>query len=265
MSDGITLRAITSEHAINGVLRHFPKFFGTLGVQPQSAHQLARRLAALLEEPGAQVLANLGGMLEEDFLGDRWSQTLSSSRAELLAGWLAPHICGTRVLDLLCGDGSIGEQLEVSLAKQVTLVERAGQRGVARRPWLPKIQDFDKFCCRADPSQCDTAILSTVLHHEIDPAGTLQLAVHCASRRVLIVENCIEWHFHHDYHLLVDTLFNRCLFSTTLACPGEHRTAEGWLRLCAQYGAARVVDRLEEVPGIPLAHTLIVLDLDGAR
>jgi len=262
MSDITALRTITSECAINGVLRHFPAFFSTLGVQQNSARELAHRLADLLKEPSGQLLANIGNLLREDRVGDHWAGALSSLRAERLAAWLAPHVEGARVLDLLCGDGAIGAQLEAMVGKEVCFVERAGQWGVVRRPWLERIQDFDEFSREAERGIYDTVILSTVLHHETDPGATLQLAVHCARRRVLIVENCIEQDFHHDYHLLVDALFNCSLFSTSLAWPGKHRTAEGWLQLCAPYGGVAVLDRSEDVPGIPLAHTLIMLDVD---
>jgi hypothetical protein len=59
----------------------------------------------------------------------------------------------------------------------------------------------------------------------------------------------------------MDLFFNRCLNRTALPAPGQHRSTEEWLAMGRRVGEARALDRSCAVPGIPLAHTLIIVEL----
>lgn len=259
------MRQIRSIGARYGILRHFPPFLSSLGVEPRRAHTIACEFTDLLDATEDRMLEEIGRLLADEGLREPWGDALATARAEHLARWIAPHLLGSRVIDVLCGDGAVGTRLEALTGAAVRLVERNDQRGVVDRPWISCIEDFDAFAAHSEPRMCETAIVSTVLHHETDPKRTLALAARCASQRVVIVENCIEPQYGKDYHLLVDAMFNRSLYRTHLAWPGEHRTAEDWLVVCAEHGRAHIVDRCTTVPGIPLAHTLIVVDLETTR
>lgn len=265
MSEQPMMLQIRSADAKNGILRHFPPLLSSLGVESPRAHAIASKFTDLLDAPEDRILEEIGHLLADEGLVEPWGHALATARAEHLARWIAPHLLGPRVIDVLCGDGAVGTRLEALTSAQVHLVERSDQRGVVERSWFPRIEDFDAFAAHAEPCMCDTAIVSTVLHHETNPQRTLALAARCASQRVVVVENCIEPQYGQDYQLLVDAMFNRSLYRTRLAWPGEHRTAEDWVTMCAQYGRAHIVDRCTTVPAIPLAHTLIVVDLEATR
>lgn len=265
MSDESMMRQIRSIGAKYGILRHFPPFLSSLGVEPPRAHAIATEFTDLLDAPEDRMLEEIGRLLANEGLMGPWGHALATARAEHLARWISPHLLGQRVIDVLCGDGAVGTRVAALSGANVHLIERSNQRGVVNRLWFPRIEDFDTFAARAEPRMCDTAILSTVLHHESDPQRTLALAAHCANRRMVVVENCIESQYGKDYQLLVDAMFNRSLYRTRLPWPGEHRTAEAWIAMCTQHGRAYIVDRCATVPGIPLAHTMIVVDLESNR
>jgi hypothetical protein len=217
-----------------------------------------------LEEPGEHRFDAIGQLIERECLREPWSKALCSARAEYLSHWLVPHLMGTRILDLLCGDGAVGVLLEAASGKRVCLVERSIHRGGVDRTWSGRIQELDTLTPGGRPAECDSVLLCTVLHHEEDPLWLLSLAVRSATRRVVIVENCIEPEFGAAYQMAIDHIFNLSLSRTALPCPGQHRSAEEWVAICAKFGGARVVDRRTDVPGVPLAHTLIVLDFEAA-
>lgn len=265
MTDKAIMLRLRSNEAKSGVLRHFPPFLASLGVEPRRAHAITNEFTLLLNKPDDEVLDDIGNLISREGLGKSWGDSLTTDRAEQLAQWIAPQLRGERVLDILCGDGAIAVRMEIITGKKLHLVERHDQCGVVNRPWFDRIEDFESLLFRAQPHICDTAVLCTVLHHELDPLATLALAAKCASQRVVIVENCIESLFGKDYHLLIDAIFNRSLYRTCLAWPGEHRTAEEWGAMCTGLGSAHIVDRKTSVPGVPLPHTIIVLELDRTR
>jgi hypothetical protein len=258
----LDVRHASAEH---DVLRHFPGFLASLGVGRRQAGAITGRFVELLGAPGDLLLDGLDSLIAENGLREPWGQALATARAELLSRWIAPQLVGSCVLDLLCGDGAVGMRLEADAGVAVRLVEREHQRGVVERPWAARIEDFEPFARCAQPAVCDTAVLVAVLHHEEDPSAALALAARSAARRVVIVENCLEPDYGCDYHLVVDRLFNASLFHTGLPCPGQHRTAAEWVAMGCAFGHAHVVDRRTDVPGIPLAHTLNVLDLEAGR
>ena len=252
---------IRGSGARQGVLRHFPPFLISLGVEPEYAIEITKRLSELFEESEDKMLRDVGQLFTNAGVRDRWGHALANARAVHLANSLLPLLEGKRILDLLCGDGAVGVNFESTSGREVLLVERPGQRGVVPRPWLGRVRDFDSFSRSREPSVCDTSVLSTVLHHEEEPMSLLELAAFSSTRRIVIIENCIEEQYDAEYHLLVDAIFNRSLYQTDLLWPGQHRTAEDWIAMCSNFGSAKIAGHLTAVPGIPLPHTLIVVDL----
>lgn len=252
---------ITSSAAKEGVVQHFPALCESLGFTAAESSNLAGDLLDFLNPSSPEMLDKVGEFFAISGIQTQWRSALMKARADWLAGWIAPEIRGTTVLDLLCGDGAVGVQVSKAAQTSIHLVERQSQRGTVTRPWLNNIEEFSRFAIAKTRARFDTVLLCTVLHHEQDAERTLELAARSASERVVIVENCLEERYCADYHLLIDMLFNCSLYRTQLASPGEHRTSAEWCNLCSNFGTPRIVDRSIEVPGIPLAHTLIVVDM----
>ncbi|MEI6430490.1 MAG: hypothetical protein WCO45_19210 [Pseudanabaena sp. ELA607] len=215
----------------------------------------------LLLTEQADSLPKIAQVLEQQGIRVKWNQVLWFKRSEFLAQWLAPHIVG-ELLDLLCGHGEVGKSL-TKLRINVTLTERDGiypedWKLPANLPYIP-LSALTTF----PPSrQFDTVLLCTVLHHEINSQALLALAERLATKRIIIVENCLEQNFPADYQLLMDILFNNSLNLTNLESPAVHQTVEEWLAATSTFGKVIHLERRASVPGVPLSHHLIVIEVN---
>jgi len=226
-------------------IRHFKVHTGTLlreglGIGPAVTRDFTELVSARLRHEGGAAFDKVSSFLRMTGLRDRWNAALGFSRSEALGEWIAPHVQGS-VLDLLCGSGGVGRALQ--------------RRGVNTT-----FTEHGKFSSHA--VSFDTVLISTNLHHEEDSEALLALGARLARRRLILIENCIEKDFPGSYQLLMDLFFNRCLNPNDLGSPGTHRTAADWIRSAGVYGdLVRVVQR-RDIPGIPLGHHLIVVDID---
>jgi hypothetical protein len=253
---------ISSDAAQAGVLRHFPRLFASFGMAAADAQYLTADIVRLLEAGRPSLLDDIGDLLSMTRTGPQWGRLLAEARAPFLGRWIAPHALGGDVLDLLCGDGAVGTELFALTGQTVHLVEREGQCGVVPRPWGARIESLSEFRQRAHDLRFENVLLCTVLHHEVDPDAMLRLAARL-SKRVILLENCVDDDYNPDYHLLVDAIFNCSLYRTRLPWPGQHFSAQDWLTRCATYGRARVIGHSSAVPGVPLSHSIIVLDVES--
>ncbi|RUM54851.1 MAG: hypothetical protein DSY85_06445 [Marinomonas sp.] len=231
-----------------------------LGYNRQESTELAELVVGLLVQKGPEAYSEIHDFLVNRGVQHRWNGIFHHCRSAAVAQWLLPHVRGN-LIDLLCGSGRIGGILS-DLGVPTSLSERYQVRDSypvveTARPWLDHDSLEDEAKCRS----YDTVLLSTALHHEPDPERLLELALRLASRRVLIVENCVEDDLSPEMHILVDDFFNYCLNNTPLPCPAQHRTVDDWSEMLK--GRARIVfsDRRDSLPGIPLSHHLIVAEV----
>jgi hypothetical protein len=225
------------------------------------AARLSGRVADLLANGKTSDLQMANWLLAEAGVQERWNHVFRRFRASYLARWLGGHVHGS-ILDLLCGDGEVGRSL-AAMGHSVSLVERPEAYSHVDFASLPlKFTRYADFVKRDAEKDFDTVVLSTVLHHEAAPKEVLELALRHARRRVVVVENCLDTDFTHEYHMLVDIFFNCCLNSTGLESPGQHRTCSDWARYMQTLGEVVATEVSETVPGIPLRHHLIVADVN---
>jgi hypothetical protein len=227
-----------------------------LKVSPENARMFTSRVASTLQGQRGNYTDG------EEFNEIRacWNSVLCAQRSRVIADWIAPHAKGA-LLDLLCGDGRVGECLISRYQVNVTLTEREGaytrDRSEHRVPYYP----FDVFTKLSPQPRFDVVLLCTVLHHEPNPEALLSLSAQIARRRIIVLENCLETECPADYHLLMDIFFNEWLNRIAIGCPASHRTAEGWRSLVSRYGKVKRLERRDAVPGIPLPHYLFVIDV----
>ncbi|HKP05008.1 MAG TPA: hypothetical protein VJU77_16775 [Chthoniobacterales bacterium] len=224
-----------------------------LGMTRDTAASFSQDAHQLLSRDGD--FTRLSALLASSGIRDRWNKACAKYRATELAKWIAPHVRG-RLMDLLSGDGRIGENL-ASNGADVLLVERPDVYDVDHSSHSAPFRLFDED---KPLPMVDTVLLSTVLHHEPDADGLLQLAAKSARRRLILVENCLESEHPSEFQEFMDLFFNHCLNHTGLDSPMNHRTEEQWIQTCAFYGVPVAVDRKERLPGIPLSHHLIVIE-----
>lgn len=226
-----------------------------LNVAPETARAFTTTVTDELRESRGEYVGGSG--FQE--IRTSWNAVLSAQRSLMIADWIAPQLNGS-VLDMLCGDGRVGEALSERHGMDVTLTERSGayicNRGAHNIPFY----SFDTFTSLSPQPRFDAVLLCTVLHHEPDLEALLALSTQVARRKIIILENCLETECPADYHLLVDLFFNQWLNPIAIDCPANHRTTEEWLSVMSKYGRARFIDRRSALPGIPLPHSLFVLD-----
>ncbi len=232
-----------------------------LGMPSDRAEGFTQFAEALLFDNPDQALAQIAQKMESTGIRTKWNRVLWETRSKFIAEWIAPYIVGA-LLDLLCGHGGISEFLS-HYGIEVTLSER---EGIYPEDWkLPNLPYISLSDLIAMPPAhyFDTVVLSTVLHHESDPEVLLSVAGRLAKRRIIIVENCLESDYPPDFQLLMDIFFNHCLNLTDLESPAVHRSIEGWLSSVSSYGKIYHIERRENIPGIPLSHQLIVIDVNS--
>lgn len=225
------------------------------------ASRFAQYAENLLLTEQADSLPKIAQVLEQQGIRSKWNQVLWFKRSEFLAQWLAPHIIG-ETLDLLCGHGEVGKSL-ANLGVKVTLTEREGiypeeWKPPAELPYIP----LSTLITIPSKRQFDTVLLCTVLHHELNYQSLLDLAGRLCIKRIIIVENCLEQDFPADYQLLIDIFFNRCLNLTRLGTPATNFSLDGELSFISIYGKIIHLERQTTVPGIPLSHYLIVIEVE---
>ena len=226
-----------------------------LKVAPETARAFTTTVTADLRGNGRTYV----GGLKFNEIRTRWNSVLAAERSAAIADWIAPHVEGT-LLDLLCGDGRVGESLVHRYGVDVTLTERAGAYVCDRKEHRVQYYPFDTFSRLSPQPQFDVVLLCTVLHHEPDPESLLALSARVARQKIVIVENCLETECPADYHLLIDLFFNQWLNAIEIDCPANHRTAQEWLHLTSKYGDTTFFERKGKLPGIPPPHYLFVID-----
>lgn len=222
---------------------------------------LSKRLAAegteMLATGGVDALEALRARLAEWDIGAQWGQLLRDERAQALAEWVDPYVRGT-VLHLLCGDGLVGERLS-ELGPPVLLVDREGGCPVTLRghalAWPGSLG------AEGELPLCDTVLLCTAMHAEEEPDAVLEAVARSSARRLVLVEQVVEDGGPAQLHLLMDLFFERCLGAPVRRSRGR-RTAEEWLAACERRGRVAALERWESVPGVPLPHALIAVDLE---
>jgi hypothetical protein len=233
-----------------------------LGVQSTHREICIDEATKGFEDLNARRLSSLSAVLEEFGVRRAWNHALDFERPKMLAELIVPHIHGT-VADVLCGDGAVANTLRLRNTHNVTMIERSQNRGVVDRPWLDEIVDYDEMGSHPD-FRADTVVLCAVLHHETDVNSLIGMARQIARERLIIVENTVTASVDHGAHLVMDQFFNECLNETELGSPGQHRSVEEWVQLFGPLGKVFHVDGVSRVPGVPLPHDVLVVDLNAS-
>jgi hypothetical protein len=198
---------------------------------------------------------SLPNYFKESGVMDRWNQLFKYTRTSELSMWIAPHVNGD-FIDLLCGDGDIGQSLE-NERHACTYVER---RGNGKRLEGKRFIDFSDYVI--NPYSATTILLSTVLHHEPDAKALMKLASENSQKIMVVVENPITSTYDLEFQELIDLFFNNCLNETNLPSPGSHTTTQGWIDLAGEYGGKLLFsDRKHKVSGVPIPHDLLVFEV----
>ena len=218
----------------------------------------ARLLRHLLEQGGVEASAPRA-LLRRTGIRRRWNHVLGVARARRLAAELGPLLTPP-ILDVLAGDCRVSRALVARGLRPLRAVERL---------WHYPEVDWSRVDVPVSeigaPGWCNqgerTLLISAVLHHEPDPLALLEeLAGSSPARRWVVVENCIDSRYGHEFHRFIDEFFNRCLNQFLCSCVPEHRTAGEWLDVLSRYGEIGAYPELPDVPGLPFPYQVFVVD-----
>ncbi len=154
-------------------------------------------------------------------------------RGRRKARQIAPHLQGSRVLDLGCGEGFVSLALDAGrrdegIARELFLCDVAN----VNRTALPGMVYDGEHLPLANAS-VDTVVLSLVLHHSANPRQVVREAARVARLRVIVTES--------TYESALDRLLIECL--DRLA----NRLRAGEMRQQEQHLTFRKVDQWREL------------------
>ena len=219
---------------------------------------LAAELVDLLFTTGFQS-AEVKHWLSSTGIRADWNDALDHGRPRSIAPHVLPLFTG-RVADVLSGSGTLTAELAATV--RIDAYERP-----SAYPDAPAVvtRPLDELWAMP-PGTYQSVLLSTVLHHEPDPAATMERVLRkVRPDRLVIIENCLSDSVSEQFHDFMDTFFNLSLNDFDVDCPGEHRTVDGWLDFLGGYGRTRFCGRLHDVTGMPFPYEVFVVDLDAGR
>jgi hypothetical protein len=221
--------------------------------------RMARDVTEMIAARGAEAFTAVRARLAEWDIGVQWQHVLREERARAVAEWVEPFARGT-VLDLLGGAGRAAEMLAELGPEVIVLDKEKPAKGACPLPFFHLRSPRETSL-----PHCDTVLFCQVLSREEDPEWLLSMASRTSARRLLIVENVVEPEHPRDVLELMDLFFERCLPSPSVAARARtrprHRPLETWLSPLVSRGAIAAIERRPSLPGVPLSHALIAVDL----
>jgi hypothetical protein len=217
------------------------------------SQKVITQIIQIYNEFGSNGSAKVFRLLKDSQLRKVWNETFATKRSAEIANWIVPYYQGN-VLDLICGDGKVGQQI-INLGNQVDFCDRHHWQSYNNSRFI-NYENFDQIS-----SECkiDTALLITVLHHQPNPELLLQQAFNIANR-VIVVENIVTEYFDHELHRLFDEFANNGLNQSGDATPNNHKTIEVWRDILNLRGEVIFEDFKSIIPGVPLPHQLYVIN-----
>lgn len=189
---------------------------------------------------------------------NKWNDVFDNKRASFIADWVRPFINGATVLDLLCGNGRIGNILSAEF--KVSFMEHFNHYGLGVENYNGAVYNFNSRDVALD--HIDVVMIIASLHHELKPKEAIEYAVRIAKKRIIVIENTITALYDHNYQVMIDHFFNACLNESNLPNPGNHHTAKEWIDMIEAHGAKLInLDYRSRIPGIPMPHDLMVFDV----
>jgi 2-polyprenyl-3-methyl-5-hydroxy-6-metoxy-1,4-benzoquinol methylase len=215
-------------------------------------------------------------LTEQDKRAGSWDQALVK-RAQIIYNVVKPHLVGSSLLDIGCGDGRISGVVAASCAfDRIKLVDVADN-----------VPDLLKQAFKLDFTRYenggplpiggetfDTVLLLTVLHHAHDPRGLLNLAWQATKRRLIIIESVVgvetersslSYEEQVAFAAFVDWFYNRVLYEG-IPVPYNFTTVEKWETLFGDYKDMRLVKKEHlgrDIEIGPEYHVVFVLEKDA--
>lgn len=177
-------------------------------------------------------------------VGKAHAKLVFGRRISVLAEVLAKYLCPSQtVLDIGCGDGSIGALLQ----QQITGLDVSGVETHLRPECKIACRPYDGSSLPFPDVSFDVCLLVDVLHHTSDVRGLLKEASRVSRQYVLIKDHLDENFLDHATLKLMDWVGNR---PHGVRLTYNYQSREAWQQHFAEAGL-RKVSWTEEVPLYP--------------
>lgn len=240
--------ALSDPETLEKVKSDFTAVFEELGLNSDNAENLYKEIADTLKTGD-----NLEGIENKIFeklnlveagegknLVENLSQKLSE-RARIIASQVAPHLKDIKgkVLDFGTGDGQVAQFLKDDLKLQI---EGADIKNYKAPGVFVPIKIFDGDHLDVPDNSYEAALLTNVLHHELDNEKIIYELSRIVSKRLVILETIPdgkteeEMQGDFDRTFMNDYLYNRLFHHADIPVPGTYETPINWIARFAKYG-----------------------------
>jgi hypothetical protein len=220
-------------------------------IDQKSAQILIEKVVSVYQKHDQDSSSTVYHLLKDSELRLYWNHIFATQRAQYIAEWIQPYCHGT-VLDLVCGDGSVGAQLEQS-GLNVEYGEYQNKLAFGKLNWH-RIIGLDT------ENSYDTVILGSVLHHSLVPNDLLHLAQKLSRRTVIVYENPLTDYFDLELHELIDVFFNQGLNQTGDIIAMSHKTVADWEIELRKIGRIIHADYVVNIPANLIPHSLHIIE-----
>jgi hypothetical protein len=224
---------------------------GRFDIDQKDAQILMQRVVDIYHNSDGVSTNAVHNLLKSSKLRHTWNQVFATKRAHCMSEWIRPF-CSGAVLDLVCGDGSVGAQLEQS-GLNVEYSEYQNKLPFGKLNWH-RIIDLDI------ENSYDTVILGSVLHHSLVPTDLLHLAQKLSRRTVIVYENPLTDYFDLELHELIDVFFNQGLNQTGDIIAMSHKTVADWEIELRKIGRIIHADYVVNIPANLIPHSLHIIE-----
>jgi 2-polyprenyl-3-methyl-5-hydroxy-6-metoxy-1,4-benzoquinol methylase len=249
-----TLKTVLFEFSTDAkATEDFTKTFNRIGIEPRKARNLADSVMSYINK--AQHLKEAEKNIKKLFTTEICSgknifqmiQAGLQGRFEIIFNQLYPHLSGVqRVIDFGCGSGVLTQMLHDRCNINIDGVDvrdyRAKEVSIPFLRLFPGFMVFNQDYTQVPSKYYDCAILTNVLHHEVDNEKILVELNRIVSKKLVIIETVPEaedlesarkdW----GRMLFNDVLWNRFFHYENIPVPGTYEIPSNWIKRFEKYG-----------------------------
>lgn len=224
------------------------------GLNSVDSQRKIEQIISFYREYGLSSSQQVFKLLQNSDIRREWNKVFAEQRSVEIANWIETY-CQRNILDLICGDGKVGKELEKK-SRNVIYCDRKHWKSFNDFRFI-NYSNLEKHILNQETG---TVLLIAVLHHQQNPELLLDKAFGIAHKNVIIVENTVNEYHDRDLHRLFDEFANNALNQSEDSTPNNHKTISEWRDILELRGKIVHEDYKSNIPGVLLPHQLYVVN-----